>query len=217
MNDRTYIIPGLKGWTFRTSDTGSGLLSGNGGPGITVTAGMTPAEIAEQVKSTLWLRSRMTDEAATDTAKAVLIIDWQAMIREAGTEVQHQTPSLPGWTLKISDLGTWLWHIDGAGVPITADTPMSEITDGVRRVLLPILPPVEIDVQVDEVMRIDFRALILSAWEPRAATLLDGFTADNSALIESICADVLLLVSFQKPDSTVRGNEICALVRKIAE
>ena len=213
MNNRTYLIPGLKNWTFKTSDTGSGLLSGNGGPGVTVTAGMPVTDIAEQVKSTLWLRSRMTDEAATATAKAVLIIDWQAMIRDAGTDVQHQTPSLPGWTLKISDVSAGLWHSGGACVPITADTPASEIADGVRRVLQHSLPPVEIDAQVDEVMRIDFKKLITNAWAPRVAPLLAGCTADNSALIESICADVRLLAAMQQNDSTAMGNEICALIK----
>ena len=213
MNNRTYLIPGLRGWTFKTSDTGSGLLSGNGGPGVTVTAGMPVTDIAEQVKSTLWLRSRMSDEVATAAAKAVLIIDWQAMLNEAGTDVQHQTPSLPEWTLRISDVSAGLWHSSGEGVMLTVNTPIQEIADGVRLVLQHSLPPVEIDVQVDEVMRIDFARLIKNAWTPRVAPLLAGCTADNSTLIESICADVVLLASMQKGDNTALGNEICALIK----
>ena len=213
MNQRTYIIPGLKNWTFKTSSTGSGLLSGNGGPGVTVTSGMPVTDIAEQVKSTLWLRSRMTDEVATSTSKAVLIIDWQAMINEAGTDVQHQSPALPGWTLKISDARAGLWHSSGACIQISVDTTMPEIADGVRRVLQHSLPPVEIDAQVDEVMRIDFKKLITNAWAPKVAPLLAGFTADNTALINEICADVKLLASMQQNDSTALGNEICALIK----
>ena len=216
MNNRTYLIPGLRGWTFKTSDTGSGLLSGNGGPGVTVTAGMPVTDIAEQVKSTLWLRSRMSDEVATAAAKAVLIIDWQAMLNEAGTDVQHQTPSLPEWTLRISDVSAGLWHSSGEGVMLTVNTPVSVIAEGVRLVLRHSLPPVEVDVQVDEVMRIDFAKLIANAWAPRVAPLLEGCTADNSALIESICADVKLLAAMQNADSTAQGNEICALVRTLA-
>ena len=213
MNQRKYIIPGLKGWTFSTSDTGSGLLSGNGGPGVTVTAGMPVTDIAEQVKSTLWLRSRMSDEVATATAKAVLIIDWQAMIQEAGTEVQHQTPGLPGWTLKISDSGSGLWHSSGWCVPITADTQASEIADGVRSILQYGAAPDETDAAVDEIMRIDFKKLITNAWAPRVAPLLAGCTADNTAFIESVCSDVRLLASMQQTDSTARGDEICALIK----
>ena len=213
MNQRKYIIPGLKGWTFSTSDTGSGLLSGNGGPGVTVTAGMPVTDIAEQVKSTLWLRSRMTDEAATAAAKAVLIIDWQAMIQEAGTDVQHQTPALPGWTLKISDSESWLWHSSGAGFNFAVDTPVLEIAEDVRLVLQHSLSPAEMNATVNEVMRIDFKKLITNAWTPKVAPLLEGCTADNSTLIESICADVVLLAKMQKTDSTTLGDEICAIIK----
>lgn len=215
MNNRTYIIPGLDGWTFKTSAYGYGLWSGNGGPGVAVTLETPAAEIAERVKSILWLHSRMSDETAEAGAKAILIVDWQAMIREAGTDVQHQTPSLPGWTLKISDLGSGLWHSSGAGVQLTADTPMSEIVDGVRRALQHSLPPVEIDVQVDEVTRIDFKALISSAWAPRVALLLEGCVADNTALIESICADVMLLALLQNADNAAEVEMIIALVKEL--
>ena len=216
MNNRIYLIPGLQGWTFKTSDTGYELSTGLGGLGVVVTPDTPVSEIEARVKGVLWLRFRMTDEVATATAKAVLIIDWQAMINEAGTDVQHQTPSLPGWTLKISDVSAGMWHSGGACVPITADTPASEIADGVRRVLQHSLPPVEIDVQVDEVMRIDFKKLITNAWAPKVAPLLAGFTADNSALINEICADVKLLAAMQQNDSTALGNEICALIRTLA-
>lgn len=216
MNDRTYTIPGLKDWTFKTSDTGYGLWSGSGGPGVSVTSDMPVTEIAERVKSVLWMRSGMSDEAAETAAKAVLIVDWQAMIQEAGTDVQHQSPSLPGWTLKISDLGSGLWYSSGAGVQITADTPMQEIVEGVRRVLQYSSTPEEIEAAVQEVMRIDFKALISNAWAPKVAPLLENFTADNTALIESICADVRLLATQQNADNKALSDEICALVRKLA-
>ena len=217
MNNRTYLMPGLAGWTFKTSDTGYGLWSANDGPGVAVTADMPATEISERVKALIWFNFKVSREVSEAAAKAVLIIDWQAMIREAGTDVQHQTPSLPGWTLRISDVSAGLWHISGAVVQITEDAPISEIAEGVRRVLQHSLPQVEIDVQVDEVMRIDFKALITNAWTAKVAPLLDGCTADNTALVNEICADVRLLVSFQKSDNTELGNEICALVRKIAE
>ena len=216
MNKRTYLIPGLKNWTFETSDTGYGLWSGNGGPGVAVTSSMPKAEIAERVKGILWMRFGMSDEAAEAGAKATLKVDWQAMIREAGTDVQHQTPCLPGWTLKISDLGSGLWYRNGSGVQLNTDTPVSEIAEGIRRVLQPIVPPVGIDVQANEVMQIDFKALILNAWAPRVAPLLEGCAADNTALIEAICVDVRLLVSLQNADSTALGNEICALLKQLA-
>ena len=92
---------------------------------------------------------------------------------------------------------------------------MQVITDGVRRILQDSLSPVEIDVQVGEVARIDFRALILNAWTPRAAPLLEGFTANNSVFIEAICADVRQLAILQKDDSTAVADEICALVKKL--
>ena len=215
MNNRTYLIPGLKSWIFTTSSTGSGLLSGNGGPGVTVTSAMPVTDIAEQVKSTLWLRSRMTDEVATSTAKAVLIVDWQSMIQEAGTDVQHQTPSLPGWTLRISDVSAGLWHSSGGVVHLRADTSMQKIIVGVRRTLHFSATPEEIEGVVQEVMRIDFAKLITNAWAPRVAPLLEGCTADNSALISSICADVMLLAKMQKANNTALGNEICALVKKL--
>ena len=214
MNNRTYLIPGLKDWTFKTSDTGYGLWSSNNGPGVAVTADMPATEIAERVKAVIWFSFKVPREVSEAAAKAVLIIDWQAMIREAGTDVQHQSLSLPGWTLRISDLGSGLWYSSGAGVPLIADTPMSEITEGVRLVLHS-LPLVEINATVREVMRIDFKALISNAWAPRPAPLLDGCTADNTALIESICADVRLLALMQKADSAALGNEICTLVRKL--
>ena len=216
MNNRTYLIPGLRNWTFKTSDTGYGLWSGLGTPGVVVTLAMPATLIAARVQEVLWLNFHMSGEAAEMASKAALKVDWQTMMREAGTDVQHQSPSLPGWTLKISDLGSGLWYSSGAGVQITADTPKSEIVDGVRRILQHSLPQVEIDVQVDEVMRIDFAELITNAWAPRVAPLLENTTADNTTLIESICADVMLLAKMQNADSTAQGNEICALLRKLA-
>ena len=73
-----------------------------------------------------------------------------------------------------------------------------------------------IDVQVDEVMRIDFKKLITNAWAPRVAPLLDGFTADNTALINEICADVKLLALLQKEDNTALVEMIHALVNELA-
>ena len=213
MNNRKYLIPGLVGWTFKTSTTSYELYSELGGLGVVVTPDTPVSEIASRVKGVLWLRFRMTDEAAEKAAKAVLIVDWQAMIQEAGTAVQHQSSNLPGWTLTISDSGAWLRYSNDMGVPLTTDTPASVIADGVRRVLQHSLPPVEIDAQVDEVMRIDFARLIKNAWAPKVAPLLAGFTADNSALINEICADVKLLAAMQSADSTAMGNEICALIK----
>ena len=216
MNNRIYLIPGVIGWTFKTSDTECTLCYAQGGPSVPISPDFSAKDIASRAQIVLCFSFHESVEASGIATEGMLKIDWQAMIREAGTDVQHQSPGLPGWTLKISDLGTWLWHIAGAGVPITEDTPISEIADAVRRVLLPILPPVEIDVQVDEVMQIDFRALILNAWAPRAAPLLEGCTADNTAFVESICADVRQLVLMQNADSTALGNEICALVKTLA-
>ena len=216
MNQRTYIIPGLKSWIFKTSTTGYELYSELGGLGVVVTPDTLITEIASRVKGVLWLRFRMTDEAAEKAAKAVLIIDWQAMIQEAGTNIQHQSPSLPGWTLKISDSNAGLWHSSGEKIYFTADTPPSEIADGVRRVLQHSSSPAETDAAVNEVMRIDFKNLITNAWAPKVAPLLAGCTADNTALIEAICADVRLLASMQRTDSTAQGNEICALVSTLA-
>ena len=176
MNNRTYTIPGLAGWTFKTSAYGYGLWSANNGPGVAMTSETTAAQIAERVKDTLRLGFGASDDVAEAAAKAILAVDWQTMIRESGTDVQHQTPSLPGWTLRISDLGSGLWYRNGAGVQLTADTSMQEIVDGVRRVLQDSLPPVEIDFQVDEFTRIDFKNLILNAWAPRPAPLLENIT-----------------------------------------
>ena len=216
MNNRTYLIPGLRGWTFKTSDTSFGLWSGSGGPGVAVAADMSAAEIAERVKGIFWLNYKLSNEAAEKASKAALIVDWQAMIQEAGTEVQHQTPALPGWTLKISDLASALWYSNEASIQLTADTPMSEITEGVRRILLQYgLPPVEVDVQVDEFMRIDFKALIMNAWTPKVAPLLEGSVADNTALTNEICVMVKLLAALQKSNNITLVNEICALINKL--
>ena len=216
MNNRTYIIPGLKNWTFKTSDTGYGLWSGLGNPGVVVTADMPSIVIAARVQEILWLTFNMSGAAAEVASKAALKVDWQAMIQEAGTDVQHQTPGLPGWTLKISDLGSGLWYSSGAVVQLTADTPRSEIADGVQRILQSSLPSVEIDVQVDEVMRIDFKKLITNAWAPKVAPLLDGCVADNSSLVNEICADVKLLALLQKGDNTALVEMILALVNELA-
>ena len=213
MNNRTYLIPGLRGWTFKTSDTGYELATELGGMGVVVTPDTPVTEIEARVKGVLWLRFRMSDAAAEKAAKAVLIIDWQAMIRDAGTDVQHQSPSLPGWTLKISDSSSDMWHFSGSCVSITIDTQVSEIAEGVRQILQHNLTAGEVDAAVNEVMRIDFAKLITNAWAPKVAPLLEGCTADNSAFIESICADVRLLAAMQSADSTALGNEICALIK----
>lgn len=218
MNNRTFLIPGFINWTFKTSDTGCGLYPPATviDPGLVVTADTPVLEIFSYAQITLWLKFHMSGVEAEKASKAIYSFDWPAMIREAGTDVQHQSPSLPDWTLKISDSGSGLWHSSGASVPVTADTPVQEIADGVRRVLLQSLVPVEVDVQVDEVMRIDFAKLILNAWSPRAAPLLEGFTADNSAFVEAICADVRQLAVLKKDDSTATADEVCALLKTLA-
>lgn len=215
MNDRTYLIPGLIGWTFKTSAYGLGLWSPNGGPGITVTAEMPAAEIAERVKGLIWFNFKVPREVSEAAAKSVLMIDWQTMIQEAGQDVQHQSPALPGWTLKISDLGSGIWYSNGSGVQLTADTSQEEIAAGVRATLQYSLTAEEIQAQVEEFQRIDFKSLILNAWAPQPAPLLEGFTADNSALVKTICADIQLLSLMQKSNDQRLVNEICVLIRKI--
>lgn len=216
MNNRIYLIPGLNGWTFKTADTGYGLWSPGGGPGVSVTSDMSATEIADRVKGIFWLNLKLSNEASEEAAKPALKVDWQAMIRESGTDVQHQSPSLPGWTLKISDWGSGLWYSSGAGIQITVDTPVQDIANGVRRVLQPILPPVDIDLQVDVILSIDFRALITNAWAPRVAPLLEGFKADNSALVEAICADVRLFAILQRIDNPKKVEAVISLLKEMA-
>lgn len=216
MNNRTYLLPGFKSWTFKTSDSGCGLHPPTSDTAFLVTADTPVLEISSYVENILWLKFRLQGDAAKTAAKAICSFDWQEMIREAGTDVQHQTPSLPDWTLKISDSGAGLWHNSGASIQITADTSMQVITDGVRQVLQDSLQPMEIEVQVAEIVRIDFRALILNAWRPKVAPLLAGFTADNSAFADAICADVRQLAILQADDSTEIANAICELVKKLA-
>ena len=50
MNSRTYLIPGPKDRTFKTSDAGYGLRPADDGSGVVVTADMLAAEIAERAR-----------------------------------------------------------------------------------------------------------------------------------------------------------------------
>lgn len=214
MNSRTYTIPGLKGWIFKTSTTGCGLWFGNKDREIKVTSAMSTEEIAERVKEVFWFTLRATREATDEAIKTILRVDWQAIISEAGSSVQHQSNELPGWTLKISTEGSGLWHSSGSSVPITADTSMREIKEGVRRVLKDNSTLAETEEAVRVIMQVDFRSLILNAWNPRFAPLIADFKVDNTALIESICNDVKLLALLQKADTSL-ADEICALVKKL--
>ena len=170
MNNRTYLLPGFRDWTFKTSDASCGLYPPTSDPAFSVTADTPVLEISSYVENILWLKFRMQGDAAKTAAKAIYSFDWQAMVREAGTDVQHQSPSLPGWTLTISDLGSGLSHISGIGIQLTADTPMQEIADCVRHAMQHGATPEETEAAVHEVMRIDFRSLILNAWAPRRKT-----------------------------------------------
>ena len=216
MNQRTYIIPGLKDVIVKTSDTECGVWFGEKGQGFVLNPVWPAQEIANRIKSVLWFDFGASEKVKNAAHIAALRVDWQAMIKEAGTDVQHTSPSLPGWTLKISDANAVLLHIDGASVRLTADTPAQEITDGVRRVLQHSSTPAEIDAVVDIFEQIDFKKLISSAWVTKFAPLIDGFEADNTALIESICEDVRLLALLQKGDNTALVEMIHALVNELA-
>ena len=216
MNNRTYTIPGLKDVIVKTSDTECGVWFGAKGQGFVLDPVWPAQEIANRVKSVLWFDFGASEKVKNEAHKAALRVDWQAIKSQAGTDVQHTSPSLPGWTLKISDSGTDLWHSSGAGMHLTADTPMQKITADVRSVLHFDSTPAEIDAVVDIFEKIDFKRLISIAWDTKFTPLIEGFTADNADLIEEICADVRTLAVLQKSDSTAQGNEICALVKKLA-
>lgn len=215
MNNRIYIIPSLTGWTFRTSSEGYGLWSGNGGPGVSVTSETSVTEIAERVKGILWLHSRMSNEDAESISKEILKLDFKTMIQESGTDIQHQSPRLPGWLLKISDYGSGLWYKNGSGVQLTSDTTMTEIIAGVRLTLKYSATTEETEYVVQEMMKIDFKSLILNAFLPRAALLLENCKANNTALIESICSDIKLLAVLQNSNNKALVDEICDLVKNL--
>ena len=217
MNDRTYKIPGLKGWTFKTSDKGYKLSVGNRGHNAEVTSSTPVSEIAERVKSVMWFGLQTSREVADEARKAVFRVDWQKMMAEAGTDIEHQSPSLPGWLLKISDSNAVLSYYGSEVVKITTNTSMREITDGIRKVLQGSSTPEEIEAVVQIFTPIDFRALILNSWVPKFAPLLDNFEVDNTDLIKSICDDVELLAILQKVKSTELVDEICTLVEKLAK
>ena len=88
MNNRNYLIPGLKEWRFETSDAGYKLWSGRRGYGVDVTADMPAQEIANRVTAMLWFELKLPREVAKTAEKPMLRVDWQAMIKEAGTDVQ---------------------------------------------------------------------------------------------------------------------------------
>ena len=216
MNNRTYTIPGLKDVIVKTSDAECGIWFGEKGQGFVLNPVWPAQEIANRVKSVLWFDFGASEKVKNAAHKAALRVDWQAIKSQAGTDVQHTSPSLPGWTLKISDANAVLWHIDGASVRLTADTSMPEITDGVRRVLQHSSTPAEIDAVVDIFEQIDFKRLISIAWVTKFAPLIDDFESDNSALVASICEDVRMLAILQKGDNTALVEMIHALVNELA-
>lgn len=216
MNTRTYLIPGLKGVIVKTSDTECGVWFGSKGQGFVLDPVWPIQEIANRVKSFLWFNFDATEKEKSAVELAVFRVDWEAIKSQAGTDVQHTSPSLPGWTLKISDSDSAICYSSGASLRITADTPTADIVEGVQRILQPHLPPVEIDAQADVFAQIDFRRLILTAWAPRFTPLIEGFTADNAELVESICADVRLLALLQKADNLAEVDSICALVKQLS-
>ena len=215
MNERKYTIPGLKDVIVKTSDTECGIWFGLKGQGFVLNPVWPAQEIANRVKSVLWFDFSASEKVKNAAHKAALRVDWQAIKSQAGTDVQHTSPSLPSWTLKISDANAVLLHSDGASVRLTADTPMPEIIEGVRRVLQPISTSQEIDAVVQTFSQIDFKRLISSAWVTKFAPLIDDFESDNSALVASICEDVRMLAVLQKSDNTALVEMIHALVNEL--
>ena len=96
MSERKYTIQNLDGWTFKTSASYGTYLWSPGGAGIPLNSAMTATDIANSVKNILRQSGLEPDFEAEDAAaRAVMNVDWQAMMHPPETLVAPLLNAVP--------------------------------------------------------------------------------------------------------------------------
>ena len=103
MSDKKYTLPGMSDWNFQVPQYSQPMLWHKGGAGFAVTAATTAQQIADGVKQILRQTTLTPDEAVfAVVAEASRNIDWQAMLKPAGSLVAPLLNAVPAAGQAIS-------------------------------------------------------------------------------------------------------------------